>query len=311
MKASGLYGRCANEMARPSRREDYRHGYDSFYWNGTCKLTLIGFGRLITQALLALLKDTVTETLGTRQGDNWLIILVGDGEHVRKTGGESTALAVLNVHNLERTDVLLATGDNTDTALILTLSDHTLHTDLELEHVDALASGDVHLDNVVVLGIGVWVPDGATIVGGDAWDTLGSDAHGLHAGQLVAWLVSKVLGLANAVEHEAALCVVQQTEVLIGLLDGHDIHESNRVVGVSAHLAVDLDQTLHEDLLDFLLCQRILEAIAEDQDQRQALTELVRTSGRTRGPGASHLVKHPVLWRSEALHMFLRSTCLK
>ena len=78
-----------------------------------------------------------------------------------------------------------------------------------------------------------------------------------------------------------------------------DIHGIGRVRRKRSHLAVDLDQTLHEDLLDFLLCQRILEAIAEDQDQRQALTELVRTSGRTRG--LSQCSEKSMRWNHESI----------
>jgi len=58
------------------------------------------------------------------------------------------------------------------------------------------------------------------------------------------------------------------------------------VVGVEAemiHLAVNLDETLHEDLLDLLLGKSVLETVTENEDERKALTELVRASGRARG----------------------------
>merc|ERR1712227_883238 len=87
------------------------------------------------------------------------------------------------------------------------------------------------------------------------------------------------------------------------------IHETNRVVHVGADLAVHLNQALHEDLLHLLVGERVLQAVAQDKHQRKALTKLVRASGRTRSPGAAHLVKHPVLGRREALHMPLWSAC--
>ena len=48
--------------------------------------------------------------------------------------------------------------------------------------------------------------------------------------------------LGDAVKHEASLEVVQQTELLVGLRDGDDIHEADREVDVSADLKVNLEK---------------------------------------------------------------------
>ena len=56
------------------------------------------------------------------------------------------------------------------------------------------------------------------------------------------------------------------------------------VGGVGARLAIDLHQTLHEDVLDLLAGQCVLQPVAQQDDERQALTQLVRTGGRARGP---------------------------
>merc|ERR1711998_142004 len=170
--------------------------------------------------------------------------------------------------------MLLTTSDDTNTALILTTGDDTLSTDLELDGVGPLASGDVQLDHVVHLGVGVGVPDGTAIVGGDIGHALGTEEH---------------------------------TEMLDGLINADDIHEPNWEVGVGAHLAVDLDEALHEDLLHLLAGESVFEAVAQHEDERQALAQLVGTRRGTGSPGAAHLVKHPVLGGVEAFHMFLRS----
>lgn len=76
----------------------------------------------------------------------------------------------------------------------------------------------------------------------------------------LAELVLSLLGL-NTVHSEAALGVVDETEVLASLLDGDHVHEAGGVGRVGADLAVDLDVTLHEDGLRLARVQGILEAV--------------------------------------------------
>jgi hypothetical protein len=79
------------------------------------------------------------------------------------------------------------------------------------------------------------------------------------------------------VDGEAALGVVDQAEVLAGLLDRDDVHQPSGEGGVGADLAVDLDKALHEDSVDLAGVERILQAVAEEDDERQGVAELVRT----------------------------------
>eukprot|EP00964_Phaeocystis_antarctica_P124959 scaffold88602_cov64-Phaeocystis_antarctica.AAC.1 len=108
-----------------------------------------------------------------------------------------------------------------------------------------------------------------------------------------------------AVREGGRAYIVKQAEVLVGLLDGDGVHEASGVGGIGARLAIDLHQTLHEDVLDLLAGQCILQPVAQQDDERQALTQLVRTGGRARGPDTAQLVKHPVLGRIEALQVLL------
>ena len=51
---------------------------------------------------------------------------------------------------------------------------------------------------------------------------------------------------------EPSLNVIDQPEVLAGLVDLDHIHESGGELGVGANLAVDLDKTLLQDRLNLL-----------------------------------------------------------
>lgn len=76
----------------------------------------------------------------------------------------------------------------------------------------------------------------------------------------LAELELSLLGL-DAVDGEAALGVVDETEVLAGLLERDDVHETSGEGGVGADLAVDLDQALHHDGLDLATVESVLQTV--------------------------------------------------
>lgn len=94
------------------------------------------------------------------------------------------------------------------------------------------------------------------IVRNQEWDPALAELNTLDLAELELSLLS-----LDAVDGEATLGVVDETEVLAGLLEGDDIHESSGVGGVGADLSVNLDQTLHHDGLDLATVQGVLETI--------------------------------------------------
>lgn len=96
------------------------------------------------------------------------------------------------------------------------------------------------------------------IVRNQEWDPALAELNTLDLAELELSLLS-----LDAVDGEATLGVVDETEVLAGLLEGDDIHESSGVGGVGADLSVNLDQTLHHDGLDLATVQGVLETINE------------------------------------------------
>ena len=77
-----------------------------------------------------------------------------------------------------------------------------------------------YLDNVY-LDDGVRVPDGPAVSGVEVGHSVGSNLHLPHLAQLVLRLLS-----GDPVHGEPPLHVVDDAEVLSGLLDLDDIHES-------------------------------------------------------------------------------------
>lgn len=150
--------------------------------------------------------------------------------------------------------------------------------------------------------------NGAAIVGDDVRDRVGS-------GGVAEDLAELVLGLSSLdlVHDKTSLHVVEKSEELAGLLDGHNIVEAHRVVGVAANLVVDLDvpslvSDNHEDLT---IIQGVFQTIADEHHQGDTLAELVGAWGGSWSPHAGEFVQHPVLRREDSLEMFLGSSGLK
>jgi hypothetical protein len=101
-----------------------------------------------------------------------------------------------------------------------------------------------------------------------------AELHTLDLAELVLCLL-----VCYPVDGEAALGVVDEAEVLASLLDRDDVHQARGEGGVGADLAVDFDQALHEDGVNLACVEGILQTVAEEDDQRQRVAELVRTGG--------------------------------
>lgn len=67
-------------------------------------------------------------------------------------------------------------------------------------------------------------------------------------------------------------------------------HESSGVGGVGAHFAVHLDEALLHNLQHFVTGERVLEPVAQEDDERQTLPQLVGTRTGARRVRPAQLV---------------------
>ncbi len=107
--------------------------------------------------------------------------------------------------------------------------------------------------------------------------------------------------------------------------------ETSREGRISPDLSVNLDVPLHQNESDLTLGKGILEAVSDENDEWEALPELVGTRRRSGGltlmqlidgttragrefkntyKGATHLVQHPMAGGGQPLQVFLWSTRL-
>jgi len=248
-----------------------------------------------------LLEDGEPDSLTLGEGNKRLVTL-SDDEHVLDSGGEGVAGGVLDVDNVVTTLVLLSVEDDANSAGVVTSGNHGDVAVVEADEVLHLSGLDVEKDRVVDLDERVGVPDGPSVVGGESRDGLLSQLDVLHLAELVGSLLR-----ADAVDGHASLGVVEDAEVLVGLLDGDDVHEAGWVAHVGAHLSVNLHHALHEDGLGLTSGEGVLQAVTQDQDEWQALPGLMWSWGWLRGKDTAELVKHPVLWSIDTLQVLGRS----
>jgi len=248
-------------------------------------------------SLVALLGDRHADSLALGKGDPRLGALA-DGEDVIQPGGEGMSGGILDVDDVERSRMSLTVHDDADSPQVTTSGHHADVAGFELDEIGDLAGGDLDLDAILSLDQGIWVSDRAAVGRGQVRDSLGSDRNLLDDAQLVGGFL-----LADAVHLVSSLDVVDQAEVLSALLHFDDVHEAGRVGVVGADAAVDLDETLGQDLLNLRVRQGVLETIPQEERQREALAELVGTGRRSGGVTTSQFVEHPVLGRRHALHV--------
>lgn len=165
----------------------------------------------------------------------------------------------------------------------------------------------------------------SSIVRNQEWDSALAELNTLDFAQFVFGL----LGL-DAVDGETALGVIDEAEVLASLVDGNYVHEAGGVGGVSADFAIDFDETLHEDGVGLPRVEGILQTVIHHQlsafsrsryhtlqfgiadspvanknDERQAISQLVRTRRWARSIRTGQFVQEPVRRRTQALLMLL------
>jgi hypothetical protein len=243
----------------------------------------------LSKLLLTESEDVLLDTLVTRKSDPGLVALTNK-EDVGKTSSERDTRSILDLNDIERAGVTLNAGDDTNATHVTTLGDHDGVAELELDVTNNLASGEVDLDGVVDLDDGVSEADSATVVGGEVGDdSLLADGEGVAADGSLLGLADlddtaelvRSLNIVDLVEDELALGGVEEAVLLASLLDGDDIHETSGVVELSADLAIDLDEAALDNSKRLTTSKGVLEAVAEDQGDGEALTDLVGTSGGT------------------------------
>lgn len=129
-----------------------------------------------------------------------------------------------------------------------------------------------YLDSVVFLDVWVGVADGSAVVGHNVRNFVFAE---LLLGNFAKLETS--LSVVNSDWLETTFDVVEHAEVLVGLWDGEHVHKSEWVLWISSGSVVNFEiaSSNSAHLERFLAGKSVLESVAEQHRQRDALSQLV------------------------------------
>merc|ERR1719516_594420 len=166
------------------------------------------------------------------------------------------SLSVLDVDDVEGARMFLPVDHCAHPPTVGASSGHAKVSNLKLNAVLDLSSGQVKLDVVVHLGVGVRIADSSPVRSVQVWDTLRASRHCTNPAQLVR----RFRG-CDPVNTEASLDVIDDPEVLSSLLNLDDIHEPGGELGVGPRLPVNLYQALLHDSFHLLSVEGVLKTV--------------------------------------------------
>lgn len=200
------------------------------------------------QSLISLFSNGEADTLSTGKRNPWFVAFANN-KNVREAGGKAVAIGIFHMNHIKRTGVSLSVGDHTNSSQVGTSGHHAQVTSVKLDEISNFASLQINLNGVVHLDEGVRVANGASIMGHKMWDSFCADKDLPHFAQLVLGLLG-----CNAMNSKSTLGVVDQSEILSCLVNADDIHKTSWVGDISSDLAINLNEPLHANLLDFISC---------------------------------------------------------
>jgi len=168
--------------------------------------------------------------------------MITDDKNVADTSSERPIKSILDVDNVKSSQMPLPANDSPHSAHVTPTRDHAHGADIEFDKVAELVVLQVEFDGVVDADEGVRIPDRPSVVRHDVRYASHAESDAFHLQQLVFGFF-----WCDAVDGEATFDVVNDAEVLVGLLDRDHVHEAGGVSDIRADFVVDLDEPLHED----------------------------------------------------------------
>ena len=134
------------------------------------------------------------------------------------------------------------------------------------------------------------IPDGAAVVGNDVRNLVFSHFLAGHLAELEFSFL-----IIDSVSLVAAFDVQKDAEFLVGSLQRHHVHDSQRIAGVSSDFSINLHKTflVLNDGGDISSGKGVLETLLQENSHRDALTEFVRSSRWSTGVLSVQFANHP------------------
>jgi len=198
--------------------------------------------------------------------------------------------SILDVNNVESTQVSFSVVDDTDSANVVTSGNQAHIADIELAVVFHNTGFEVDLHGIVDVDVWVWESDGSSIVGDDVWDSVWTDFLSNDLADLEVGF-----SFLQGLQHESSLDVVEESVVLFTLFEVEDVHQTDWELWISSELVVDTDGTflILGDEGGFSAGESDLQSVSQEDVDWNGFVQFVWTLHGSWGPATSHLGEHP------------------
>lgn len=210
------------------------------------------FGR---KPLVSLFSNGEADSFSSGKRDPWFVTLANN-KNVGQPSGKAVAIGIFHMNHIKRAGMSLSVGDYTNSSQVSTSSHHTQVPSVKLDEVSYFACLQINLNGVVHLDEGIRVPNSTSIMGHQVRDSFCAYKDLSHFAQLVLGLLR-----CNTMNSKATLGVIDQTEVLSGLVNADDIHKPSRVGYIGPDFPINLNESLHANLFYFISSQGILKSV--------------------------------------------------
>lgn len=267
---------------------------------------LFGFSFLLFSGLLLLLFHGVEpESLVGWETDPGLLSLSED-HNVSGSGGENLAVGILDVDDIDGTWVLFDVSNLSNSSDVVSSDGIDDVSEVKLGDVFDGVLLNVELQSITDVDIWVWESESSGVMGDDVWVSVWSEGLLDDLDQLeFRFLWGNSLGV------ESSLDVIENSESIVGLLDGDDVHNSQWVTVISSNLSVNLNlrSLIVQDGLDFSIVEGILQFLLDQQGEGDTFSSLVWSLGWSNAVETSDLSKHITLGSSDFFLVLLWSSC--
>lgn len=125
---------------------------------------------------------------------------------------------ISDVDDVEGSRMSFSRGDDPYSTQVTASSDEAEVSSFKLDEVNDLSLCEVVSNGVIDFDERIWVSNGSSIMGDDERNPLWSKRHPPDSEKLVCCLI-----LRDLVENESSFDVIEDSEVVVGLVNGHDI----------------------------------------------------------------------------------------
>jgi hypothetical protein len=166
-------------------------------------------------------------------------LLVTNDENVILSGGKGFSIGVLQVDNIEATQMSFDVEDGSDSTDVVSTGDIGQMSWFVRNPADNLVLFQIILDGISFVDIWMWESDGSGIVSNNVWDFVWTNGFGDNFAELEVGFST-----LDTNQGESTLFVIQKSIVLSSLDDAENVHNSNWEFSVSSNLVIDFESCL-------------------------------------------------------------------